>query len=390
MEDVTQQAQIRIGGDIYASAALGSFALGVADLLRNTQSSTVVRLQEIFKQLLPLPDFGLGAWVALSVVVILGTLLCWVHRPADRVEGFARGATVFAVLNILSPAAQVPVGLVTGPPGPQLGALSTKNGDRLGRSRFVDLLVPSAAAGQASAQTATEPADHYGKAIVILRAAASDGGPIPENAIVTLRNPTTAQIVAQQRVARSTFLIQQPLGQYRLQVEAEGFRRTEALLTIDKDEAGYELPLAESSIPINVQLLMGHSTADLRRVNLAEAESTLSKGYYTQLVEEYAEKIKREPNNPRAHTDEGYALYRTERYDEALKELDRALKLQPSYWFARLNKAKVLCTRGEFEAALKSLKGDERELSASELKDIRSDGEFQQKCKDIMPNVVSE
>ncbi len=99
--------------DIYLAAAFGAFVSTLVDLMWNPTSAMTIKLREVLVQHI---YSGLDAgWPLLVLLVILGMGAAFVNTPTLRVDGFARGLAVFALLSLPpSPSEIAAPKLVTG------------------------------------------------------------------------------------------------------------------------------------------------------------------------------------------------------------------------------------------------------------------------------------
>jgi hypothetical protein len=94
-------SKIRV--ELYVAAIGGAFILILGDLLTNIDAATTLKIGWILESMVlgptPLGRGGCG----IAVVLLVSAFVCWIHQPRDRAASFARGLSVFAVLNVVSP-----------------------------------------------------------------------------------------------------------------------------------------------------------------------------------------------------------------------------------------------------------------------------------------------
>ena len=175
-----------------------------------------------------------------------------------------------------------------------------------------------------------------------------------------------------------------------LEVEASGYRRVEVPIGIERSIDAFTLPLIETKVPLSIQRLYGSFRRDLVP-NLAEKYKQLGiKAFrskdYTQAVRDYDRSIKIDKYDPTTHNYKGYSLFRAGKYEDALSALQISKELDPEYFLARLNLAKVFCAQQNYESA-RSILLDEAPIHNDELKVLEDDGEFLRHCKPILNEI---
>lgn len=237
------------------AASAGALFLGLGDLFTNDNAATVVKMSDVLNHHL----FAATPAFALFLLVVLGAVLAWIHEPQTRLDAFARGLSVFAVLAVTTPYDEVPAGL-----DQPFVQSAVENAVRAqGRS-----LPPVALAGSAFAAQAREPAPdapgsptEIGRATVRLRPA--DPGATFESATVTIRDGRTGRRLGIEKIGGAVFSIVRPVGSYVVEVEAPGFQRVQFDLTIGEDDRVYRLAIPSSEVPIFLQRLIGPAELDL-------------------------------------------------------------------------------------------------------------------------------
>ena len=371
----------RLRPEIYIAAAFGAFFLGFGDLMKNDKSATVLKMSEVIRQHL-LPGFGAGASIALLLLVIFGIVVCWIHGPRTKIDAFSRGFSVFALFAVASPS-QI-----------TLGAQVSVNAQSAAQTLSAIFPIQSA---YAQSGTVTDLYDEsnipvvQGEAVVVLPDLR--GVKTHPAVTVTVRDPKTAHIRSLERTFGSKFKIQQPFGEYLLEVETSGYRRVEVPIGIGSSIDAYTLPLVETKVPLSIQQLYEPIRSDLvpnpaekyKQLGIKEFRSK----DYKQAVLNYDRSIEIDKHDPTTHNYKGYSLFRAGKYEEALNALEISKKLDPEYFLARLNLAKVFCAQQNYESA-ESVLLDETQIHNDKLKVLEDDGEFRRHCRPILDKIPAD
>jgi hypothetical protein len=174
---------------IYISAALGAFFLGIGDLLNNNNAATVIKLSETIRQNL-YPQLESGGLVALVLLVIFGAAVCWIQQPKTRVDAFARGFSVFALMAVTAPYNPVTTGL-------------NHSADRPASAGGISSLFGISTA-YAQTNTPSVPVE--------ITLVPSSGSALPRDTRVVLRELNTGRIVGTSHISSGKFAISQPKG----------------------------------------------------------------------------------------------------------------------------------------------------------------------------------
>ena len=375
--------------DVYVAAAFGAFCLGLSDLIKNDNAATLLRISETLKQHL-MPDLDMGALIALGLLVILGAMLCWVHGPTNRVDGFARGFSVFAILTVASPPQDIDAPLAddlhdTGIPQimDSMPISQRQNSEPVWLN-----IIPSAQADepQKALRDSKLVVPAHGETIIVLDGITPAQRKTP--IIATIRDPVSAEILGREKITGSKMRIKKPVGDYVLEIEGADLRRVSTNVRIDDKLTAYELQLVKSNVPLSIQQLYGPQRVELV---YSEAETSKQVGIrafrkkqYGQAVEHYDEAIRADPTDIQNLDYKGYALFRANRHEEAVATLEQLRELAPDYLFGRLNLAKAYCAQDKNDAALEALTGAPV-LSVDDLNVVLGDGEFLRVCQRIVP-----
>lgn len=229
-------------GKLVFAAALGAFILGFGDLLNNDKSATVIKIAEVIRQYL-YPELMYGALISLMMIVILGCGICWVHQPHTRHDAFTRGLSVFAVLAVITPYELPP------------GGLDSKLPQKVTFDRQFSIFSSAWAEGSDMTLKIKEKNKFSlkGEAVITLRT------PDKKDSIyfstVTVREPRSARIIAVERVYGSSFSLIKPIGNYLLEIESPGHKRTRTNVLVNEGFKKYSLPIENTIIPLSIQRL---------------------------------------------------------------------------------------------------------------------------------------
>lgn len=364
--------------DIYIAAGIGAFILCISDLIKNGNSSTVFKISDVIRTHLT-SSLGEGALPTIILMVFLGVVLCWVHAPNSRIEGFTRGFSVFAILTVVSPV-QITDPLDSGNINQTFTTSSSFDIPPL------SFFISSATARPFSNNNAESKTE--GSAVIIFPSLSTNSK--SEIATVTLRDAKTEKIIARQDIIGSQFKLKKPYGDYILEVEKSGFRRTEAPISITENIAGYKLAMEKSNIPLGLQRLVGFSAGKLE---ISQAETYKQEGAnhsrqkdYKLAIEKYDEALNLAANDAQTHNYKGYAFLRDKNYDAAISSFEKAQELSPQYYYARLNLAKAHCAKGDVSTA-KSILLSEPILSNDDVTTTINDHEFKKLCSEIIVHI---
>ena len=105
-------------------------------------------------------------------------------------------------------------------------------------------------------------------------------------------------------------------------------------------------------------------------------------GKYDKAVEFYEKSLGLNLQDERAYNYKGYSLFKSKKYKEAIEALRKSNELNPKYFMARLNLAKVYCAIGSIEKAERILFSNPK-LSEEDILKAQNDGEFESVCKAV-------
>lgn len=256
-EDKTQKQETKMKvGTLYIAAALGAFFLSFSDLFRNDTAATTLKIAEVLRRYF-LPQFESGAAVALVFIVICSILLCWINQPQTRVDAFARGLSVFAILTVATPY-DTPSTDSTADQK-QAPAESTEDLDE--SSTTFGSLLREVFSTTAYADTA-DPRLVRVEIFLDLPRGFQDS-----ELTSTLRKFDTAEIVTRQKTRGSRIPIAQTEGTYTLEIEAPGLRRTKAVIHLgNSDYKRYRrIEIAPSKVPLAIQRLLAPESVELSK-----------------------------------------------------------------------------------------------------------------------------
>lgn len=73
---------------------LGAELIAFGDLAVNNEAAAIIKIQNLF------PNSYYAGLIAFLLIGVIGAAVCWVFTPKTRMDAFARGFSVFALLNI--------------------------------------------------------------------------------------------------------------------------------------------------------------------------------------------------------------------------------------------------------------------------------------------------
>ena len=233
---------------LHAASAGGAILVSIGDLMRNDYAATTIKMGQVLREhIFPAMDIGVPA--ALTVVALAGLFLSWVYEPQSRVDAFARGFSVFAMLTVATP-----YDVVT-PQTPVSGSPSSP-----------EARPPRATSGPIAAVQDQDPP--VATVDLFLR---YDNSPLPPSTVVTLRDPTTARILSRDTPAAGMIRISRTPGDYVLEIEAPGHRRARVHLQLATGPAqAFLVELNESILPLGIQRLLPAAITSLRPTTYAE------------------------------------------------------------------------------------------------------------------------
>lgn len=80
--------------EVLLAGGIGAFVASITDMFTNQGESGIAELTK---------RIHLGSeGVALLLLVVLGVAICWVFRPATKLDGFARGLAILTIIGISS------------------------------------------------------------------------------------------------------------------------------------------------------------------------------------------------------------------------------------------------------------------------------------------------
>lgn len=240
---------------IYLAASFGALCLGLGDLLNNDNAATVLKLGEVMRKNF-YPELQSGGLLALVLLVSLGAGTCWIHQPTSRIDAFSRGFSVFAILAVVTPYQSSP---------PQQAPLGSTNESATNTTQVPrNYSMIALAAMQLPDDTENSPPSESlgaqqepmndNSAVIMLQSLRD--APIKKT-IVTVRDLETAQILGYQAVVGDTFSLSLPEGEYLLELEVPGYRRTNFSIELGEGPSGYSVPMTTSIFPLSLQRLIG-------------------------------------------------------------------------------------------------------------------------------------
>ncbi len=80
--------------------------------------------------------------------------------------------------------------------------------------------------------------------------------------------------------------------------------------------------------------------------------SGLFSGCQRTALDLFKENVRKNPNSPKAHNDLAFQYYQLKKYDDAIKEYQKALEIRPGDFLARNNIAQIYYETGRYQQAL--------------------------------------
>ena len=246
-----------------AAASLGALFFGLGDLITNGDAATIVKMSEVLGRFLfPILD---NAAFSLFLLIALGALLAWVYEPRTRLDAFARGLSVFAMLSVATPYDQVSSGL-DGVAGSQQGRVVEHGEVQTAALPPVGWAFAAEAGEQESIPSSEKAADRaleIGRVTIRLRS--RDPGKVLDGADVTIRDIETGQKLGSERIAGSVVSFSRPLGSYLVEVESPYFKRVHFTVEITSGEGDFSLSIPTSRVPLAFQRLLSPAEETLVR-----------------------------------------------------------------------------------------------------------------------------
>ncbi len=354
--------------EAYAASGIGALLLAIGDLLNQTHNGAVVRLGGVLERLIG--ETGVeAALMALGFVIVVGILVAWVHEPRTRVDAFARGFSVLALLSVASPSDSV------APPGAPEVAVSPFDG----------WLIPTAyaAASEVPPGGAEDEEDEHPRSEAILRLRDESGGAIVGKLQVQVAVPDGARPLLDLTQGEPDLRLDLSPGSYVVHASAPGYRRVVTSLELVPGLQIYDLTVPESGLPLGVQLLMPPAeVVAVRQIN--EEVKLVGKRYrwnkdFDAARRMYVQALAIDGEDPDTWNYKGYAEFRSGDYAAAAASLERALALDETAWLARLNLIKTHCVRGDLTSARRAYQAPAA-FEGWQLERIRGDREFRRVC----------
>ncbi|MEE8524892.1 MAG: hypothetical protein V3T72_13240, partial [Thermoanaerobaculia bacterium] len=242
---------------IYAAAAFGAFCLGLTDLLKNDDRAIVLELGQRIREMF-VPGFENVGLLSLFILIGLGTGMCWLFQPPTRLDAFARGFSVFAILAVATPGTDPPQldamddltlnPAITEAEEASAGGITPARGGPVQAFVFRTVsLEPNDPLIEELRRKWNQRPEGYGLAGFRIEIAPTKGSAAeaPEM-LIRLRDPETAKIIGVEKSGDGRFLVLQPKGRYLVEVEASGYRRTSFVLELGDELVGYSLTLDEA------------------------------------------------------------------------------------------------------------------------------------------------
>ena len=364
--------------ELYGPAIVGGVFLCVADLLQSGANGQIGKLGRAVGK--PLQSQLEPEFVGVLVILVLGCLLCWVFRPANRGDSFSKGASVFAILAAIVPAGVTPGGLS---PGNALKMSQTSQS-------VLSFL------GSAYAQTVI-PLTPTGK--VVVRIVGGDGvtndeiqaSASKDGIAVSLKDPETQERVGYEKISSTKFEIIKPPKRYILELEISGFERVRGDIEVTQGTRVIDIKISRRSLfPLGIQRLYSApplvAAVNERDMLIERGKDASRRGQYPIALDYYNKALATNEKDKETLNYKGYTLFRLQKFEDAYKALSAARQIDGDYFLARLNFAKVACRLGRTNEATNALVGG-NPMTRRQAQVALEDGEFTQICQSIQTTI---
>lgn len=211
---------------LHLAAAIGAFFLGVTDHMRHADGSTAGLLNKL---VVDDPSAANFTPIILLLIPLLGVIAAWIFKPITEREAFALGFAVFSVFA-LAPEKETPNGKGT------IGtAFNRESGPTLIGRAFAE--GPAASEGGATVYLYFEHASS------------------PPDAEVSVKNMTSGQRFGTFQVENRLMLVGKAGDSIQVVIEAPGYERTVADVTLQQESGVYSVQVQESGTPLFIQRL---------------------------------------------------------------------------------------------------------------------------------------
>lgn len=273
--------------DIYVAAAFGAFVSTLVDLMWNPTTAMTIKLREALVQHV---YSGLDAgWPVLVLLMLLGIGAAFVNTPTLRVDGFARGLAVFALLSLPPSPSEIAApraGLYEGSLEFAQASFSILLGIRPAHAQFggdtgycvgVACLPPDVGGGETPTPSLSPWLLKYDSMPAVVQFDYPGVPPNLSDASLVVRNEDTGKTTRIRWDTTTPFTIAAPKGSYSLEVDIPGYQRTHSTFTIGEEMGVFKLPLSKSNNYLWVQQLFRPNDVPLVKVEPPEAQQILER-----------------------------------------------------------------------------------------------------------------
>lgn len=382
--------------DRYAAASLGAFCIALGDIVRSSDlnaKGSVARLVDAAKYIYP--DFLGDPFIIIAILMVLGSAVCWLNGVENigRVDAFARGLSVFAVLTVAAPPNYGPVADSPIVDSVEASVRDSPDmfSDQVPKESISDKIqAPSSGVGFFFRRAYAEQL-YDNRVIVSIRfdfgVNESYGGIISAD----VRRGESGEVLRRLRVVSNSIFLKEVPGEYIVELESSFGWKAQFRVEVSSSPRAYYVDLSNVAQEHRFGEFFGArrvaakeiiGSVGYRDIGIAFFKSRM----YLTAIEYYDKSLLEDPENAGTLNFKGYSLFRYGNIEEAKKSLELSVKISPSYFWGRLNLAKVLCASKDFDGAVDVLLRGVQ-LSSTESATALGDYEFVRLCEPIISAV---
>ena len=246
-ENTAPEPRIVPAYQLLLAGAIGAFFVAFGDILNNEQAGTVAKIAEVMRVQLGL-NFAQGLLIPLLIITVLGMLLCWARQSGIRnhIDAFIIGSAIFAFLGFATSQ-------------PEHADPADRAAGNTSAARESLSLVATAWAEEPRV-IAVAP---IGTVVITVQASTADA--TVEQMTITARDPESARIFTTHQVQGNRLTLQKPIGDYLLEIESPGFKRTTTRVTLTEEVKEYSLTMEATRVSLRLQRLVMPQTVELKQ-----------------------------------------------------------------------------------------------------------------------------
>lgn len=215
----------------------GSLLAGFLDLLKNPNTGIINNIQELFTRFIPTLGEPSSIMLALGLTTLCGLGVCLIYRPLSNPDAFTRGLSILTIFAITAT--------------PPLG--SQAEGDTIKPRTHQDSQLQLNILPLARPAFAQEPEELGNTSVQIKPEKVGDSGIEATAKKIVIRDKQTGKFVGQTVTSGDKVLINQPVGEYSMEVEIPGYRRSVTTVPVAKETKQFSVTIPDSSIPQGLQ-----------------------------------------------------------------------------------------------------------------------------------------